>query len=235
MKQIFFFALGSLFFFNSCRKEKDGIGKLNIEIAHQIDGQDLKFNTMNYQCEAGYPYQITRLEYYLSAFRFTDKQGHVYTSDKVAYMNPNKESTLNFVFDDIPSGDYVQMDFLIGLDSAHNISNSLDATVENQNMAWPDMMGGGYHFMKLEGIFQDNNNNTGFAMHLGRNGFVTPIHLKKSFSVKRNRTSSLLLNMNINEWFRNPETYNFITDGAYSMGDNAAMGKLIRNGVDVFN
>ncbi len=41
--------------------------------------------------------------------------------------------------------------------------------------------------------------------------------------------------MNINEWYKNPEIYDFNTDGGYSMGNMMAMMKIAGNGADVFN
>ena len=37
-------------------------------------------------------------------------------------------------------------------------------------MAWPDVMGGGYHFLKLEGHYKKDSLLAGYAMHIGQNG-----------------------------------------------------------------
>ena len=42
------------------------------------------------------------------------------------------------------------------------------------------------------------------------------------------------MTMNVNEWFKNPNIYNFNTDGVFTMGDTILMKKLLQNGADVF-
>ncbi len=220
---------------SSCNKNKDGLGQLSVQMNYHVDGKSLVYSSMNYQCEAGYNYSVTRLEYYLSNFEFTDAQGNTYKSSEIFYINAAKEETNTLSFKDIPSGHYKSIRFLIGLDTIHNKTDFLEPTVDNANMAWPDMMGGGYHFMKFEGMFKANGTNNGYAMHLGRNGNTVPIYLEKPFSILKDNESILVLNMNLNEWFRNPEVYDFLIDDAYSMGNMNAMMKLCRNGKDVFN
>ena len=129
---------------------------------------------------------------------------------------------------------YTKAKFYVGLDSAHNISYSLPNTTENLNMAWPEMMGGGYHFMKFEGNYISGTSTFGFAMHLGRNPYLVEIELDRIFNIpsQYNLTN---LDMNLNEWFKNPEIYDFDIDGNYSMGDTAAMHKLSNNGIDIFD
>ncbi|HMN32666.1 MAG TPA: hypothetical protein PKA54_04780 [Chitinophagaceae bacterium] len=235
MRATFLFSILFLLLLGSCSKNKDGIGELTVQMYHHVDGSILNFNAMNYNNDAGYPYSVTRLEYYLSNFEFTDLSGHTYKSSKVFYINADKDETCNFSFSDIPSGHYSKIQFLVGLDTAHNKTDFLDPTVENANMAWPDMMGGGYHFIKFEGLFNANNANNGFALHLGTNGLAVPINIEKPFTIFKDKSSTLLLNMNLNEWFRSPEIYDFLQDGSYSMDNMNAMMKLSRNGKDLFN
>lgn len=221
--------------FTSCKKESNPTGSLQTTITYNIDGQPLLYDTLLYQNEAGNNYGINKLNYYLSGFRFKKANGTVYNSAEMFYIEAFTPATNQFTFNELPSGDYTQLSFYVGLDSVHNLTDALPATLENINMAWPDMMGGGYHFMKLEGHAQDSAGTYGFAMHLGKNANLVSITLNKAFSIADGQSSSLQLHMNINEWFRNPATYNFETDGNYSMSNDAAMLKLKNNGSDIFN
>ncbi len=235
MKKIQIVALFAVLLLAGCKKEEQGKGTLGVQVNYKVDQKALVFDSKDFTCEAGYPYEISKLEYYLSAFSMKDNKGKIHTSDNVFYLNAKRSETNLLSFSDIPAGDYTDLYFTIGLDTTLNKTNALEATVDNNNMSWPDMMGGGYHFMKLEGFFTNSSTNTGFAMHLGRNGNNVMIHLTKSFTIKVNQNNSLNLTMNINEWFKNPAVYDFVDDGQYSMSNMTAMQKLSKNGVDVFN
>jgi len=234
MEKIQLVALFALMLLAGCKKEEQGSGTVGVQIAYKVDSKDLAFDVKDYICEAGYPYEISKLEYYLSSFSMKDSKGKLHTVEGIFYVNAKRSETNLLTFTDVPAGDYTDLYFTLGLDTAKNKSNALEATVDNTNMAWPDMMGGGYHFMKFEGYFTNSSSNTGFALHLGRNGNAVMVHVTKSFSVKADQNNALNLTMNINEWFKHPQVYDFVTDGQYSMSNNTAMQKLSANGVDVF-
>ena len=218
-----------------CKQDAATFGNINIQLTHKVDTQVFEFNAMNYTCAAGYTYKISRFQYYLSGFALKDSKGNLITSKKVFYVDAQQEATQLISLAGMPLGSYTDIYFYIGLDTAQNKSNALDATIENANMSWPDAMGGGYHFLKLEGYYTGNSGNAGFAMHLGKNGNAVPIHIEKKFEIQPNQQPLLSLNMNLNEWLKNPEVYDFAADGSYSMNNDSAMKKLYRNGVDVFN
>lgn len=209
--------------------------KIDFRVHYTIDGNLLLKDTLIYTNDAGNKYSVSRLEYYISAIKLL-KQDGAFESEDVHYVNFNKEATNSFSLENIPAGNYTGISLILGLDSVHNITNALPPTQENNAMAWPDMMGGGYHFMKLEGYFMDIDPNApenGYAIHLGRNANIVKINKQINFNVESNKT--LNLTMNINEWFRNPNKYDFNTDGNYSMNNKAALAKLAANGTDVFS
>ncbi len=226
----------TLLTFGGCKKvPKKGNGTTAFKVTYNVDSTALMTDTFAYTSEAGYNYKITRMEYFLSGFKFKHENGDVYKSSKVIYVNAFKPETNSFSFTDIPSGKYNEITFYFGIDSAHNISRSLDANIDMANMSWPDQMGGGYHFMKFEGVYKNNDKEEGFAMHIGNNKNLIAIQLKHSFEVGIDNTTHISLSMNLNEWFKNPEVYDFVTDGSYSMNKPPAMMKLKNNGADIFS
>jgi hypothetical protein len=114
-----------------------------------------------------------------------------------------------------------------------NKTDALPANTENISMVWPDAMGGGYHFMKMEGYFKDGTTTPGYAMHLGTNACKFNCKVYSSININ-NDTHNLNMEMNINEWYRNPQNFNFNTDGNYIMGNMPLMMKIVNNGFDVF-
>lgn len=223
------------FVVSGCKKEEENEAALQISISHKVDSQPLQMNSMMYTCDAGYQYEVTKLNYYLSHFVFTKSDGSRYESDTVLYVDAAPGNSNTLLLENFPPGNYTGVSFYLGLDSVRNITNGLPTTTENINMIWPDVMGGGYHFMKLEGHYKDNNGTYGFAIHLGKNSHLVLIHLNRSFGISANNPAQLNLTMNINEWFRNPEVYDFNADGNYSMSNDTAMNKLSVNGSDIFN
>ncbi|HQU99747.1 MAG TPA: hypothetical protein PLO59_01250, partial [Bacteroidia bacterium] len=191
------------------------------------------FDTLGYYNAAGNNYSISNLIFYLSAFEFENTTGQIYKFNDVYLVDVKNKNNLNLSFTDLPAGTYKRVTFLIGLDSLHNLSNALPNTIENNNMAWPPAMGGGYHFIKLEGKFMDQNQMFGMAIHLGRNQNCVVINITQNISLKP-EMNRINLSMNINEWFKNPHIYDLNIDGNFTMSDSAAMAKIKQNGSDVF-
>jgi hypothetical protein len=226
---------------SSCKKEEDKIEPLpntqvSLAITHSCDGKTIAFDSLLYTNESGSKYSVSRLEYYISGIRLYNTNGDVFSSNKILYVN-GRESDIKLSIPNMPIGTYNAIDFLIGMAPAQNISNSLDNTPENINMQWPEVIGGGYHFLKFEGRYLDSAKvNQGFTMHIGTNEML--IQHKKiaiNIAVKESIVSELPLDMNINEWFKNPYTYDFNKDGNYTMAIPELMTLLKNNGYDTFS
>ena len=231
---LFFFLLPLLFF--GCKEDETIVGIVDFEVDYVVDNDSLEFDVIRYVNEAGNGYGVSRLEYYISDITFLKSDAVKFQSSYIHYANARVSSTNSFSLPAIPEGDYDCIELTIGLNPEDNSSNSLPNTTENINMAWPDVMGGGYHFMKFEGHFIDSASATaGFAMHLGENGNAIKVKISGlSISVRKEQAVSIRLKMNLNEWSRDPSTFDFNIDGNYSMGVMTAMQKLAANGTDVF-
>lgn len=243
MKNIFNISLllAIVLLFGSCRKDQDIIpvkvnGDINLKlnINYKVDGIPLLFDSIMYFNDAGNNYEVTRLEYFISNITFHSTTGKDFAFNKIMYVNAQTPLTNSILIENVPAGEYNSISLNIGLDSAHNISNSLPNTNENINMAWPSSMGGGYHFMKMEGYYVYPPTTTGFTMHLGKNSSLVYCIINKAFTVEPTSTE-IKLSMNLNEWFRHPIMYDFNVDGNFTMGNNQAMGKIAANGIDVFS
>ena len=235
------------FWFVSCKKDKqpetppvsnpvlEVIQGINFSIGYTVDSLSFVSNSFNYNTLAGYNYSITNLSYYLSKISLIKADSTCVLLNEYLFVDALSASTNQLLVKNIPAGNYIGLKFNIGLDSLHNISDTLPATIENINMQWPVIMGGGYHFLKLEGYYKDSTGTYGYAMHLGTTNCLIPIKIIKPITILANTATSVHLVMNINEWFKNPHTYNFNVDGNYIMGNAINMKKIADNGVDVFN
>lgn len=241
MKRALYVLTFIVWFIVSCNKDSNDepapaapVKGLSINLKFNVDGASLVYDSILYQNAAGNPYSVSRLQFYLSDFEFVNSAGTTISIDTTIYVDARNAVNTRLRFPDFPFGDYIAFKFNIGVDPAHNVTGGLPNTLENTNMAWPDFMGGGYHFMKFEGDYRDQSVSYGYAMHLGTNDFLVHEMLLLPFTINSNNYI-VDLSMNLNEWFEHPMIYDFNVDGNYSMADSAAMTKLTINGVDVFS
>lgn len=238
MKGALFMVLGVIFGLVSCKDDPidPKLSSVKFSLNYMVGSEPLLFDTITYTNAAGHKYGLTHLEYYISNVTFNKSDGSSFLTNSVHYVNAQKPETNWITIDNVPQGEYSSVTFYIGLDSVLNKTNALPNTLDNINMAWPDAMGGGYHFMKMEGYFlaKADQKKYGYAMHLGKNpNLVKAVVLVPISITKDNLTKTLT--MDINEWYANPAVYDFELDGNYSMGLSAAMLKLSKNGNDVFS
>lgn len=226
----------------SCTKTQTAVeepvvpkGILNIQISHEVDGKGLVFDSMLYRNKANNFYSVSRVNYYITNVKLWGKNNNDYLFDSIMFIDASLKQ-INLILSRVPVGNYQSISFNIGIDAARNIHNAIPNNPENISMLWPDVMGGGYHFLKLEGKYLDSVNvEKGIAIHIGLNSsLVLQNPIIKDMSVLENKTASLALAMNLNEWFTNPYTFDFNKDGNYTMGDSTAMNHIKNNGNDVF-
>ena len=103
----------------------------------------------------------------------------------------------------------------------------------------PAMLGGGYHYMRLEGKYKDTAAmDIGYAYHAIRANDmnVTPLLLEDtSFVVNLGQvtvsnTTDIEIKMNVAEWFKNPNTWNLNTLFATLMPNFEAQKMISENG-----
>jgi len=216
-------------------KEKGDVNPtvLTMNIKHHVDGVPLQFNVQDYTNAAGNHYEVTSLHYYLSNFVFSSSEGSTYTDPGVYYIDAADSTTTVVSIAALPKSTYTSVSFVLGLSAAQNISQGLPNNTINNNMEWPDPMGGGYHFMKFEGYFIDSTaQQNGFAIHLGTNVSMVSIELSQLIDAKEDN-QTIDLSMNLNEWFVNPVRWD-LDSLSYTMGNASAMSAIATNGADVF-
>ncbi len=202
-----------------------------LELVHHIDGEPLHFDSLIYVNEAGHQYSVTRLQYYVSEVVLHGTGGTTDHNIPGPYYIDGRGGN-SFDLATIPSGTYGGASLLLGLSPEQNITNALPNTMENVQMAWPEPMGGGYHFLKFEGHFINAGNSTGFAMHIGKNEHLPHCDAPGAFAIS-GAAAKLILKFDLNEVFRSPHTYD-LAAGNYSMGSPALMALLRDNCADAF-
>jgi hypothetical protein len=221
----------------SCKPDDDDPkvdnASLTIKVNHYVDSSIVTPNQLIYTNKAGYSYSVSRLEYFLSDFTLINFGNAGHAISHTQYINFEDSKTNTFTISGLPIGEYKLISFHFGLSEARNVSYSLPNTPENIGMAWPESMGGGYHFMKLEGRYLFDSKKLGYTFHLGTNICTMEVTLPINLSITK-ETNSITLDMNINEWMQNPHTYDFEQNGNYTMGDTSTMTMVRDNGHNVF-
>ena len=251
IKTLSLLLLLSMLFF-SCNREKSG--KLSIRFTASVDDKSLVFNEMIYQNASGNRYAIDEVKYFISELMIITKDGKNYYSIKnnpVHYVDHGISSTLQWAAPDhFPVGEYGSLAFIFGLTEERNTSNFFVNPPES-NMAWPSTLGGGYHYMQINGKWEDGGEILPLNIHTGISRLVSPDSLIRyvhnyfvvylqdiEFEIQEKKTTEIVLNMNINQWFTNPnypQYYDFHVYGTEIMENHIAQQILQRNGESVFS
>jgi len=216
-------------------------GSIELEFHHSVGDSALVMGTSWYTNAVGNQYRVETLRYYISdvAIRAPDAE----VKFPIAHLlDAERPETLEIRLDGIPEGHYHEIAFTFGLASEWNQTGRLPANPPNLEMAWPNVLGGGYHYMKLEGEFLDAAQHpTTFRTHIGRlvSGSVVHDHsFRLSFiahaNVVRNEVRHAEILVDLNEWYTNPYDVDLETHVAGIMEDTAAQDLLQANGADVF-
>jgi hypothetical protein len=230
-------------------------GKIVLKFAHYVDGQPLEKDTLKYVNAAGNRYSVSDVKYFISDVVLHKSDGtsqFIYKWKDIQYVDEAMPATTTWnVFDAIKPGDYDSISFTFGISKEKNIS-FMYVNPPEVNMAWPDMMGGGYHYLMINGFWKDlNNQRTPYNFHMGIGqiysgpnntgaitGFVQnyfPVYLKNSsFSIHKGETKEIQIIMNIDSWFKTPHVYDHNYWGGAIMQNQAAMQMAKENGFDVF-
>ncbi|MGA3015390.1 MAG: MbnP family protein [Bacteroidales bacterium] len=241
--------------FISCHKKEaatnsTSTGNVTLAFAHYVNGSPVQLDTMIYTNAAGNLYEVDDFKYFISDVQFHKSDGSVTSIGNCTwcyYVDNTIPSTLTWnICDKLPLGTYDSISFRFGIISSKNLSNMFVNPPESA-MAWPPMLGGGYHYMQLDGKWKDSVNNIdNFGTHLGIGRVIygsDTIFVDNSFHVKLPSSEFTLLAgatpviqiiMNIEKWYSNPYVFDFNYYGGYIMMNQDAMHKISANGWDVF-
>lgn len=243
-----FLILVILFSF-SCKKDP-GKAKIIFYFDHEVDEINLIPDSLLYTNAAGNKYSVDELQYFVSdVVLWVDGIPRVMQSDSnIHYVDIAIPGTLYWdpKFE-VETGTADSLTFLFGLSEERNVSG-LFVNPPERDMFWPEVMGGGYHYMKMNGRWIDPQQQIqAYNFHMGigsltdTSGNMTFVH--NCFKVKCELNKLLAtevenrirISMNIQEWFENPVVWNWNTVGGHIMMNQEAMHNAALNGKDVFS
>ena len=252
-RKLFFMLLMALVpFFYACDTEKQGTLQLNFN--HNVDGEPLERHQLRYENAAGNLYEVEEVKYFVSRICLVDDQNRYIAIPGVTenphYVDMDIPETMSW---QIPAevGDYKGIAFVFGLNEEDNVSRRFPNPPE-ANFAWPDFLGGGYHYMQIIGKWQapdgdlkTMNFHTGIGQLYEENSMQIPdiyqyvhnhflVTIPCEFSIGKNGTTSMDLIMNIENWFQSPNVYDHNYFGGSIMQNQEAQAVIKQNGWDVF-
>ena len=227
-------------------------GKIRFHFEHRVDGQPIVFDQMIYKNEAGNEYLVNEIQYFISDVTFI-KNGSIFRPEyweNIHYVDTDIESTWTYILsNEFPLGTYDAISFMFGITEEKNQSLMFVNPPESF-MFWPEYLGGGYHYMKLNGKWLDTLDQISpFDFHLGigqiyysfpdsitefvHNNFrVWPSG--SDFEMQAGQTLDFTIVMNVENWFKSPHIYNHDEWGGDIMQNQDAMKTASENGWDVF-
>ncbi len=207
MKNIILSILFSSLIFLSCKKEGNEpepstqpteTGSVQVKFEHMVGEDAFAFN-QTYTNDNSETYQITKFKYYVSNVELQHTNGSVYKIPE-SYFVVDAANTVSGVvpltLSGIPTGQYKSISFLIGVDSARNVSGAqtggLDPAGTAKDMYWS--WNTGYIFLKFEGTSpQSTATDNTILYHVGGFRNATNTNALKTITLPFN-TSVLTVN-----------------------------------------
>lgn len=234
---------------SACKENDDTVtsGNITINFSHNWDGVNISnsdFNEIKFMNAKGDNMSIERLRYLISDITFHKENGEKVVIEGYQLIDLSKPESMTYVPSvSVPNNEYSNISITFGFDSEDNIDGQyLDLNSASWNV--PSMLGGGYHYMQLEGKFTDNTDtDTGFQYHAikavdltGASPVYTETFIEKNLgSVSISGDTTIEIKMNIAEWFNNPNTWDLNTLGSMLMPNYNAQIMINENGQNVFS
>ena len=216
-------------------------GNILFDFTHNWDGETItadEFNIFQFTNTNSQQMSISKLRYLISNIAFHRTDGSVVPIDGYLLVDLSTESTFAFV-SNIPFGSYSSISFTFGFDETDNI-DGFYTDLNSVSWNWPEMLGGGYHFMQLEGMYVDGLIESPYAYHMGTARVDTGVFEANHFEVIINgfthtNDTSIEIKMNIAEWFKNPYTWDLDVYSTDLMMNYDAQILMNQNGNSVFS
>ena len=244
MKQYLIFFL-SLYFISCSSDNDEPVKQISVKInfTHDWDGTSVSkddFNKFEFENQKGTKLSIEKLRYLISTINLIKSNNDTIKFEGYALVDLSNVSTLTYELPESVVEGIYNLSFTFGFHKNDNISGEYP----NLNAAsWsvPELQGGGYHFMQLDGKYKDilgvekpynfhviqaydmetqETKDTSFTTNLG------------SVFVKNN--AIIEVKMNIAEWFKNPHQWDLNERNTSLMGNFNAQEDMSANGKDIF-
>ena len=220
---------------------------VNFTFTQNFDGANIQnsdYEVTQYTNANGEELTLSKLVYLISDITFTNANGDVFDAGDYNLIDARAGSNTSFTPNiEIPEGDYT-VSFTYGFDDEDNIDLAYPDLNVADGVGWgvPTPLGGGYHFMRMEGQYINNMNDVvSFQYHNVRaNTQNPPVTTDTSINVNLGQVSivegtSIEVKMNVAEWFKNPNQWDLNVLFTILMPNFDAQIMMNENGQNVFS
>lgn len=245
MRYILTCALGIVLLNTSCKKKADPVinkvdstvSDVKMTIQNMAGTQKLALNTW-YVTDNGDSLQVNKYAYFISNIKLTTVNGIEYKEQESYHLvdQDNTESG-SFTIKGLPVGTYKSISFMIGVDSARNVSGAQTGALDaSSGMFWD--WNTGYIMAKLEGVSPKSTlggnqvlyHIAGFS---GLNSVLRTVTLPVNLTIQYGKLPKVHINANILEWFKTPNSI-LIKDTPLP-ATTSDMAKIADNYADMFS
>ncbi|MFM8431218.1 MAG: MbnP family protein [Bacteroidota bacterium] len=204
-----------------------------MRVRHEVDGDPLLQDSLLYVSDAGYPFQVGRLRYFLYDFSLVTAENFLEPVGGFQLVDSWYAFAQDFQIGEVPKGEYIGIEFHLGLNAIADRQGGLATTSGYDEMSGAPTAYGYYHYLKFDGLYLFDDTLRDYKLYLAGADARIRYRILRNFSVGAGGRR-LELVMNLGEWLRNPEDYDFLADGPNSLDNPSSMIKLASNGTDVF-
>ncbi|MCD6066259.1 MAG: hypothetical protein K0S33_1085 [Bacteroidetes bacterium] len=215
-------------------------GTVKLEITNMVDTNELFLDTVLYLLENGDKIGVGAYKYYISNVKLLRANGTWYSEPESYHLvDQDTVSSRSISISNVPEGNYTGIRFMIGVDSARNVSGIQSGDLDpGKGMFWT--WSTGYIMAKVEGTSNYAPFNT-FAIHIG--GFQGPNSALRtaqpsfngvSAHVSETHTTTIRLKNDLTEWFKTPNAIDLTTTNNVTMV-NATSKMIADNYADMFS
>ncbi|MGI9559763.1 MAG: MbnP family protein [Flavobacteriaceae bacterium] len=240
--------LAVAFMCSSCSSETDSDTVVNLRFTHEWNNAVVTaddFGTIQYVNAFGNQLSIERLRYLISDLTITKPSGETIPLNNYHLIDLENENTLNLTSNQsIETGTYANVSFIFGFT---NTANTDGAYPDLNSASWnvPPMLGGGYHYMQLDGKFINNiENEAGYNFHAIRaadNPGPNPSFPQDTFfevnlgPLTVSENNEIIISMDMAQWFKEPYLWDLNLYNQMLMPNSTAQILMYENGQNVFH
>lgn len=206
MKKLSIIAITLFSVLVSCKKDEEtsnsnetGTVKIELEHVWGMNAADFHLNHEFVHPMTGDSMNFATFKYYMSNFKLKKADGTWWTHPNSYFLvDLSQPATLSLDLSMVPTGEYTEMSYLLGVDSLSNIAGAqTGALAVSNNMFWS--WNSGYIMVKAEGTSPQSSTGS-FAFHLGgfkgANNVLTTKNISfaaNNLTVGANKTSKVFV------------------------------------------
>lgn len=245
MKKLFLFSL-FLGLLGCGGLDTDNEAQVTIKFTHNWDNAPVDSSTFNsflYQTANGETVSIEMLRYVVSDVALIGNRNNDVLNKAYNLVDVGNGTGLEMNVSNVITGEY-QLRFRFGFSNAAN-QDGVYQDLNSASFNVPSMLGGGYHYMQFDGKYQTANPKPeNFNYHVIRAADVSnsssPVFMDTSFKVdlgtiKITKDTVVTIEMNVAEWFKNPNTWDLSVLNTVLMPNFNAQLLMSQNGKSVFS